>query len=125
MRVIICEQPGTLSFHTKPNPERGASNCLLKVTRVGICGTDLHAFKGNQPFFSYPRILGHELATQVIESGSKSAYLKSGDKAVIIPYINCEKCDACVAGKSNCCENIKVFGVHTDGGMQEIISFPT
>jgi 2-desacetyl-2-hydroxyethyl bacteriochlorophyllide A dehydrogenase len=125
MRAIICERPELLSIQSKEQPQPNPDESLLQVKRVGICGTDLHAFKGNQPFFSYPRILGHELATQVIESGNNASRIKAGDKAVLIPYINCEKCDACLAGKSNCCENLKVFGVHTDGGMQDIISFPT
>lgn len=123
MRVIVCEQPGTLSLKTKQEPERAEGDCLLKVVRVGICGTDLHAFKGNQPFFSYPRVLGHELATQVIQPNRDSS-LKAGDKVVLIPYINCERCVACEAGKPNCCESIRVFGVHTDGGMQDVIAFP-
>src|SRR5690242_6599821 len=108
MRAIVCEQPGTLSLQTLKDPQRIKDECLLRVMRVGICGTDLHAFKGNQPFFSYPRILGHELATQVIDPHVGSS-LKPGDKVVLIPYINCEKCPACLSGKSNCCESLRVF----------------
>jgi len=96
---------------------------LLQVVRVGICGTDLHAYKGEQPFFSYPRILGHELATEVLDAGTTSG-LKKGDRTVCIPYVNCEQCVACRAGKSNCCQTLKVFGVHADGGMREVIAFP-
>jgi len=94
------------------------------VRRVGICGTDLHAFKGNQPFFTYPRILGHELATEVLAPAAGVEGLQAGDKAVVIPYIHCGQCVACRAGKTNCWVNIKVFGVHTDGGMQDIITLP-
>lgn len=100
-------------------------NALLRVRRVGICGTDLHAFKGNQPFFSYPRILGHELGTEVLETTGDEKKFKAGDRVVIIPYVNCQRCVACQAGKSNCCQHIAVLGVHVDGGMQEIISVPS
>jgi 2-desacetyl-2-hydroxyethyl bacteriochlorophyllide A dehydrogenase len=65
------------------------------------------------------------LATEVLEIETNDQSIKVGDKTVILPYINCQECVACKAGKSNCCQNIKVFGVHTDGGMQEIISLPT
>lgn len=126
MKYILCESPNHFSLKRKEYPSlAGKENSLLKIKRVGICGTDLHAFKGNQPFFSYPRILGHELAAEVVEVGDIHHGLKPGDKTVVIPYINCEQCAACKSGKSNCCENLKVFGVHTDGGMQEVISFPT
>src|SRR5690606_10839142 len=125
MKYIVCDSPENFSIRSKAQPEITPGNALLKVKRVGICGTDLHAFKGNQAFFSYPRILGHELATEVLEVGTNDEGLRPGDKTVILPYINCEQCVACKAGKPNCCQNLSVFGVHTDGGMQEIISLPT
>src|SRR5687767_8265966 len=124
MKYIICDDPNNLTLKLKEQPTLTDGNALLKVKRVGICGTDLHAFKGNQAFLSYPRILGHELAAEILEIETNKVGLRVGDKAVILPYINCEKCSACKAGKSNCCENLKVFGVHTDGGMQEVISYP-
>jgi 2-desacetyl-2-hydroxyethyl bacteriochlorophyllide A dehydrogenase len=125
MRYIVCETPNHFSIVKKEPPISTKGNALLSVKRVGICGTDLHAYKGNQPFFSYPRILGHELATEVLEIGQDELGIKQGDKVVIMPYINCQECVSCKAGKSNCCKNIKVFGVHVDGGMQEVISLPS
>ncbi|MDH4092438.1 MAG: zinc-binding alcohol dehydrogenase family protein [Cyclobacteriaceae bacterium] len=125
MKYIVCDNPGHFSVQSKDAPILTDGNTLLRVKRVGICGTDLHAYKGNQPFFSYPRILGHELAAEVLEVGSNQSQLKTGDKVVIMPYINCGVCVACKAGKSNCCQDLKVFGVHVDGGMQEIILLPT
>jgi 2-desacetyl-2-hydroxyethyl bacteriochlorophyllide A dehydrogenase len=124
MKYIVCEKPGQFSIQAKDEPGLTEGSALLRVKRVGICGTDLHAFKGNQPFFSYPRILGHELAAEVIAIDSKASSLSPGEKVVIMPYINCGTCAACKAGKSNCCESLKVFGVHVDGGMQEVISLP-
>ncbi len=117
MQQWICHQPGTLSLQEAEMPQRTLGSSLLRVRNIGICGTDIHAFAGNQPFFSYPRILGHELAVEIVESDT----FKAGELATIIPYFNCATCGACTAGKPNCCENIQVFGVHTDGGMREYI----
>lgn len=124
MKYITCERPNQFSIKSTIPTQITKDNVLLKVKRVGICGTDLHAFKGNQPFFSYPRILGHELATEVLEAGDNGKGFSSGDRAVVIPYIHCQSCSACKAGKTNCCENLAVLGVHIDGGMQEMISVP-
>jgi 2-desacetyl-2-hydroxyethyl bacteriochlorophyllide A dehydrogenase len=124
MKYISCEKPNHFILRTGTPPLLTEGNILLKVHRVGICGTDLHAFNGNQPFFNYPRILGHELATEVLETGNAAGNLKSGDRVVIMPYVNCKECVACRAGKTNCCQKLAVLGVHVDGGMQEIISVP-
>ena len=123
MKYITCDRPTQFSIKETTEPQVTAGNVLLKVKRVGICGTDLHAFKGNQPFFSYPRILGHELAAEVIGKGDNTTF-SLGDRVGIIPYINCQHCVACKAGKTNCCQQLSVIGVHCDGGMQEIISLP-
>ncbi len=125
MIYIVCETPGTFLLKEKEAPQKVKGEALLKVKKVGICGTDLHAYGGNQAFFEYPRILGHELATEVMEIEENPQGIKSGDKVVVMPYVSCKKCIACRNGKTNCCTNIKVLGVHTDGGMQEIISVPT
>lgn len=125
MKYIICEKPGEFLLKEKPAPQRQEGEALLKINKVGICGTDLHAYGGNQAFFTYPRILGHELAAEVLEIGENNEGIEVGDKVVVMPYISCGKCIACRNGKTNCCTNIKVLGVHTDGGMQEQITVPT
>lgn len=122
MKVLVCEKPGKLNYTDRPKPEPVEGNTLLRIRRIGICGTDLHAFEGTQPYFNYPRVLGHELAAEVITS---SGDFKAGDPVTVIPYINCQTCLACRTGKPNCCSNIKVLGVHTDGGMAEYIEVPT
>jgi 2-desacetyl-2-hydroxyethyl bacteriochlorophyllide A dehydrogenase len=94
------------------------------VRRAGICGTDLHAFEGIQPFFNYPRILGHELGVEVVEVGENNLGLAAGDRCALEPYFNCGHCIACRRGKSNCCVNLQVFGVHIDGGMREQVAVP-
>ena len=101
---------------------RGAGQSLLKVKRIGICGTDLHAFEGTQPYFSYPRILGHELAAEIVETGDSRFH--ASDLVTFVPYFNCGQCIACRSGKPNCWVSLQVFGVHIYVGMREYISVP-
>lgn len=124
MKVLICEQPGKLMYSEQPDPVLKEGYSLIKVRRIGVCGTDLHAFEGTQPFFSYPRIFGHELAGELVEPNGAEGFIK-GEKVTCIPYFNCGVCIACRSGKANCCVNIHVFGVHIDGGMAEYISVPS
>jgi 2-desacetyl-2-hydroxyethyl bacteriochlorophyllide A dehydrogenase len=122
MKSIICASPHLLIEKDVPQPTPKEGFSILKVERVGICGTDLHGFEGTQPFFSYPRILGHELAATIVQTAIPGLYI--GDRVTIIPYFYCGRCIACKSGKPNCCVHIQVFGVHIDGGMQEYISVP-
>lgn len=122
MKYIVCEEPLRLLMKDKPVPERKPGEALLKLNKIGVCGTDIHAYGGTQPFFEYPRILGHEIAAEYVEGEIEG--LSKGDKVTVIPYFNCGSCIACRNGKTNCCEAIQVFGVHTDGGMCEYISIP-
>ncbi|MBC9796615.1 zinc-binding alcohol dehydrogenase family protein [Sinomicrobium weinanense] len=122
MKYIVCKEPYKLEIKEKDPPLAGADEALLKVHKVGVCGTDLHAYVGNQAFFRYPRILGHELAAEVIHIGDNNKGIKPGDRVVVMPYVSCGHCIACRKGKTNCCTNIRVLGVHTDGGMQQEIA---
>ena len=125
MKYIVCEKPGEFILKEKEAPKRKENEALLQINKVGICGTDLHAYAGNQAFFTYPRILGHELASEVLEIGENERGIKAGDKVVVMPYVSCGECIACTNGKTNCCTNITVLGVHGDGGMQEQIAVPS
>ena len=124
MKYLVCEKPGEFQLKEKEAPTRQPGEALLNIKKVGICGTDLHAYAGNQAFFSYPRILGHELAAEVLDIEENDQGIQAGDKVVIMPYMNCSNCVACKRGKTNCCANLQVLGIHTDGGMQQIISIP-
>ncbi|TDY23021.1 2-desacetyl-2-hydroxyethyl bacteriochlorophyllide A dehydrogenase [Paraburkholderia sp. BL6665CI2N2] len=104
-----------------PSRERG--EVLLRVRRVGVCGTDLHIFTGNQPFLSYPRVMGHELSGTVEEADADSGLI-AGDPVYVMPYLSCGQCIACRNGKTNCCVNIQVLGVHRDGALTEYLSLP-
>jgi len=98
-------------------------NVVLGIKQIGVCGTDLHAYEGTQPFFNYPRVLGHELAANIVELNGAAGF-STGEAVTIIPYFNCGHCIACRSGKPNCCASIKVCGVHVDGGMTEYLSVP-
>ena len=124
MKYIVCEKPREFLLKEKEAPVRKENEALLQINKVGICGTDLHAYAGNQAYFEYPKILGHEMASQVMDIGENDKGIKIGDKVVVMPYVSCGVCFACNKGKTNCCENITVLGVHADGGMQEQISVP-
>ena len=124
MKYVVCEKPGMFALKEKDTPTRKPSEALLKIKKIGVCGTDLHAYAGNQAYFTYPRILGHELCAEVLEIGNNPKNIKAGDLVVVIPYLNCGKCIACINGKTNCCTNMQVIGVHVDGGMQEQICVP-
>lgn len=125
MKGIICEQVHSFTFQENlPEPIRKEGEAIIRIRRVGICGTDYHAFQGNQPFFSYPRILGHELSGIIEEISDHEAGLRLGDQVSIMPYIHCGQCIACRTGKTNCCTSMKVLGVHIDGGMRERIAVP-
>ncbi|MFN3381299.1 MAG: zinc-binding alcohol dehydrogenase family protein [Runella zeae] len=125
MKTLILNTPGQFSYtDTDIDTSLQPHEVLIKIHRIGICGTDYHAYRGKQPFFSYPRILGHELGAEIIALGADVTSLHVGDKVAVEPYLHCGKCQACKSGKTNCCEQIKVLGVHTDGGMRELIKVP-
>ncbi|MDA1191028.1 MAG: zinc-binding alcohol dehydrogenase family protein [Candidatus Poribacteria bacterium] len=125
MKTIVLDEPGRFSLTDTAAPNTAPDgHALVKVHRVGICGTDLHAFRGKQPFFTYPRILGHELGVEVVEIGANDLGIKPGDSCAVEPYLNCGACIACRRGRTNCCVKMQVLGVHTDGGMRETIAVP-
>jgi len=125
MNGIVCQDVGHLTYEVGlPEPELKDGYAIVQIRRIGICGTDYHAFAGKQPFFTYPRILGHELAGTIVEIGDNDQGLAVGDQVSIIPYFHCGHCQACLQGKTNCCQSMQVFGVHVDGGMVERVAVP-
>ena len=103
-------------------PESGEA--LVRVLKVGVCGTDLHAFAGNQPYFTYPRVPGHELAVEIIDIRDGVGRVRPGQRCTVLPYLACGECVACRRRRPNCCTNIEVLGVHVDGGFQELMALP-
>ncbi|MCX7279798.1 MAG: zinc-binding alcohol dehydrogenase family protein [Burkholderiales bacterium] len=123
MLTVICDTPGTLRAEQRERPVRAEGEVLVRVRRVGVCGTDLHIYTGNQPFLQYPRVMGHELSGE-IEEATPGGRLAVGDVVYVMPYLSCGKCIACRNGKTNCCVNIQVLGVHRDGAFTEYLSLP-
>ena len=122
MRAIVCEEPRKLTVGTRAKPVPAEGEVLIRIRRVGLCGTDYHIFSGEHPYLAYPRVLGHELAG-VVETPSGPS-LKPGQLVTVNPYLACGRCIACRKGRPNCCVSIRVLGVHADGGMCEFLSVP-
>jgi alcohol dehydrogenase len=119
MKALCLEAPKQWKRLDIAGPEKPAvGEALVRVHSVGICGTDLSGYLGKMPFFSYPRIPGHELGVEVLEGGAGVTNVKPGDRCSVEPYINCQKCYACVRGHTNCCEKHQTLGVHCDGGLR-------
>src|SRR5690349_19780166 len=120
MKAIRLQEPHRFEHVDIEEPARpGPGEAVVRVHRVGICGTDVSGYLGKMPFFSYPRIPGHELGVEVVEVGAGVTNVKPGDRCSVEPYMNCGNCHACRKGASNCCANLKVLGVMTDGGLRE------
>ena len=125
MRAVQFEKPQTLRLVDIEAPrEPGPGDAQVRVHRVGICGTDYSGWLGKMPFFSYPRIPGHELGVEVLRVGDGVTHVAPGMRCSVEPYINCQSCSACRRGRINCCENLRVLGVHTDGGLRPIFDVP-
>ena len=126
MTGIVLDKPNTLRFAADLPEPAGLppGHARVRTRRVGICGTDWHAIAGRQPFFEYPRVLGHELGVEVVEVNDPASPLRPGDKCSVEPYLNCGTCVACRRGRGNCCVNMRVLGVHVDGGMRETFTLP-
>jgi 2-desacetyl-2-hydroxyethyl bacteriochlorophyllide A dehydrogenase len=124
MKTLVCTKPGEFNYGQKEMPTLQKAHAIIKIKRIGICGTDLHAYEGTQPFFAYPRILGHELAGELIDFDDADGFVK-GEAVSFIPYFNCGNCIACKNELPNCCAAIKVCGVHIDGGFAEYLQVPS
>lgn len=124
MQVLVCSKPQHLELQERDTPTCRRGNALVRIRRIGICGTDIHAYAGNQPYFQYPRVLGHELAGEVADVADETLRHLIGKQVYIIPYLHCGECRACQLGKTNCCQNMQVIGVHQDGGMAEFLVVP-
>jgi 2-desacetyl-2-hydroxyethyl bacteriochlorophyllide A dehydrogenase len=124
LKTLVCIEPGKLEYENAEKLTLVKDHAIIKIKRIGICGTDLHAFEGTQPYFEYPRILGHELSGELIAFDNAEGFAV-GEMVTIIPYFNCGKCIACRSGKTNCCVHLKVFGVHQHGGMAEFVLVPS
>jgi 2-desacetyl-2-hydroxyethyl bacteriochlorophyllide A dehydrogenase len=124
MKTVLLKKPGEIGISEIETTQRLDGQVLIKVRSAGICGSDIGAYKGVNPLVSYPRIIGHEIAGEVVEVGADETEFKVGDRVILEPYVYCGKCYPCSIGHTNCCENLTVRGVHIEGGMAEYVSHP-
>src|SRR5687767_1033272 len=125
MKAIQLQEPRRFQLVDVPEPARpGPGEAVVRVHRVGICGTDYSGFLGKMPCFSYPRIPGHELSVEVVDVGDGVTNVRPGHRCCVEPYINCQRCYSCERGHTNCCENHLSLGVHCDGGLRPLFTVP-
>ncbi|MFA0438933.1 galactonate oxidoreductase [Vibrio sp. 10N.286.49.C2] len=122
MKTLICHEPNSIEYIERDIPSILDNQVLLKINSVGICGTDIHAYAGRQPFFSYPRVLGHEICGTAEKIGEACQSAMTGKRYSVIPCVPCGRCSACHENKTNCCENVSLYGVHRDGGFSEYLA---
>ena len=125
MKAIKIENPWEIDCVTMEKPVPAKGEALIQIKSAGICGSDIGAFRGTNGLVSYPRVIGHELAGVIaqIEPNNPKG-LKVGDRVLIDPYLYCGHCYPCSIGRTNCCTDLKVLGVHIDGGMAEYYCHP-
>lgn len=125
MKAVQVREPHHLAVVNIDSPAiQNATDVLVEVKRAGICGSDMHIYHGTNPLATYPRILGHEIAGEVLEVGTDVTHLQPGDHIVVEPIRFCGTCYACRKGRPNVCKELSVFGVHEDGGMREFFVLP-
>ena len=124
MKAILINAPGAISIQEVDNRLRKENEVAIKVRGMGICGSDIAAYKGINPLVTYPRIIGHEIAGEILEVPQGETNIRPGDRVIIEPCVYCGHCYPCMNQRTNCCENLTVRGVHIDGGMSEICFHP-
>ena len=124
MKSIYLQAPGDIKVAEVSYPQRKENEVLIKVRSLGICGSDIGAYLGTNPMVSYPRIIGHEVAGEVVEVPKNETEQVVGDHVVLEPYVYCGTCYPCQNARTNCCEDLTVLGVHINGAMSEYFSHP-
>jgi len=125
MKALCIQAPGEVGLVEVPTPPRQPGEALLRVDRVGYCGSDLNTFRGGNPLVTYPRIPGHEIAATILELPDGGGEFSAGQAVLAIPYTNCGVCAACRIGRINCCRDNQTLGVQRDGGLCEFLGIPT
>jgi len=124
MKQIVLVEPGVWGERDAPPPSAASGEALVRVHRIGVCGSDLNAFKGEHPAYSFPRVIGHELGVEVVDAGQNNSGIQAGDRCAVESFYSCGRCRACRSGRTNCCEQLKYLGIHIDGGMQPLLNVP-
>lgn len=124
MRAIYFEEPWKVACVDTGKPEPKEGEALIKVRAAGICGSDIGAFRGTNPLVSFPRTIGHEIVGEVVSIPENERGIQAGDHVIVDPYLYCGTCYPCSIGRTNCCTDLKVLGVHVEGGMSEYLTHP-
>lgn len=126
MKAVMIEKPWDIKVVEREVSQLKDGEALIKVKAAGICGSDIGAFRGTNNLVSYPRVIGHEIAGEIVAlKGDNPKGFSVGDRVVVDPYLYCGHCYACSIGRTNCCEDLHVLGVHVDGGMAEYYAHPS
>ncbi len=119
MKQAVLTGPETIEYSEIEKPEIRPNEILMKVKNIGICGSDIHAYYGKHPFMSFPIRLGHEMAGEVVETGSDVKDIKTGELITVMPQEFCHECEPCKAGRYNICNTLNVIGCQTPGAACE------
>ena len=124
MKALVLRGAREFFYEERPYPDCPPDHVVVRVDAVCICGSDIHAIHGDQPLFSFPRVIGHEVAGTVHQVGENVTDLAVGDRVCLMPCVPCGTCRACRAGRTNACGSLQLYGVHRDGGLQEYLAAP-
>jgi threonine dehydrogenase-like Zn-dependent dehydrogenase len=124
VKALVIQEPGRASIEQVPEPVMKPGEALLKVRRIGLCGSDLNSFRGKNPMVSFPRIPGHEVAATIVQLSEPHPHFTAGMDVTLSPYTSCGECAACRSGRVNSCRFNQTLGVQRDGAMTEYISVP-
>jgi 2-desacetyl-2-hydroxyethyl bacteriochlorophyllide A dehydrogenase len=125
MKALKIEQPGAVKVVSMETPSVGSDDVLLKVRYVGFCGSDLSTYLGKNPMVQYPRVPGHEISAEILETGTGVPQgFDPGMQVTVVPYTNCGKCTSCRRGREYACQVNQTLGIQRDGAMQEYLAVP-
>jgi L-iditol 2-dehydrogenase len=122
MLQVKLDEPEKLVFREIDTPDIGDDQVLIKIRRIGVCGSDIHAYYGEHPYISCPIVQGHEFSGEIAALGNKVDKLKKGQMVTVMPQLVCGECRPCAEGRYNICENLEVIGCQSDGAAQEFFA---
>jgi L-iditol 2-dehydrogenase len=124
MIQVVLTQPEKIEIREVERPQPGAGEVLLEIKKIGICGSDIHAYYGKHPYISCPIVQGHEFSARIVELGDGVIEFGIGDRVTAMPQITCGHCYQCQHGDYHICENLRVIGCQADGAAQEYLTVP-
>lgn len=124
MRASVLRAPFDLKVEERPIPVRQEGEALIRIRAIGICRSDVQAYKGLHPYLQFPSIIGHEASGEIVEIGPNDLGLEVGDRVAVDPVTSCGHCRPCRYGRGNCCENIRVLASTVEGCLREYITVP-